>query len=353
MVRFSEDQLKRLGFAIFRAVGVPADEAEIVTEILVTTSLHGIDSHGVRAIPMYIETIKKGDEAYYPLRPGTPIKVLVDTPTTAMWDAGAAFGFVVGKKAMETAIEKAKRYKFGSVGTTGTGHIGALHYYSLMAAKQDMIGITLCRGGGHAAAPYGGVDGRLGINPFSVAIPAEEHKPIFLDMATTTVAVGHLAVMKTRGQKIPAGWLINKKGEWVQEFDLEALLKGEVAPVGFGGRDSEYKGYGLSVIIEALAGAIGAGCSLDEKGFGHVFSAIDPTGYCPIEDFKARVDSMIRHVKSSNKRPGFKEILVPGEPEWRKQEKRKKEGIFIDDPWWDKIVETAEKLGLDVYEIMK
>lgn len=345
MVRFPEERLRRLGVSMFEAAGVSADEAEIVTDILVSTSLHGVDSHGVRAIPGYIEGIREGR-----LVPGTPIKVLMDTPTTAMWDAGPGFGFVAGKRAMEAAIEKAKVYKIGSVGTRGTGHIGALYWYSILAVRNDMIGITLGRGGGHGAAPYGGVEGRLGINPFSIAIPAGEAKPIVLDMATTGVAMGHLQVMALRGEEAPEGWLIRPDGTWAR--DPMAFRRGEAAPVCFGHPYSEYKGYGLSVIVEALAGAIGSGCCLHETGFGHTYTAIDPTGFCPLEEFKARVDSMVRDIKSSARRPGFNEILLPGEPEWNEEERRLREGVFVDDTWWEDIALKARELGIDVDSVM-
>jgi uncharacterized oxidoreductase len=346
MVRLREEPLKRLSVAIFKAAGASEEEAETVSEILVATSLHGVDSHGVRAIPGYIDSIRKGR-----LKTKATITVLRETETTAMLDDGGGFGFVAGRRAMEMAIEKARRHRMGAVGVKGPGHIGALYYYSLMAVREDMIGITLCRGGGHGAAPYGAVEGRLGINPLCVGIPAGRERPIILDMATTGVAMGHLDVMAVRGQKAPEGWLIKRDGTW--STDPASYRTGEAAPVCFGHPYSEYKGYGLSVVVEALAGAIGSGCSLDEKGFGHLFAAIDPEGFCPKEEFKARIDSMIRHIKSAAKRPGFKEILLPGEPEWIEEERRRREGIFVDDPWWSNIVNTAKSLGVKVEEIVK
>lgn len=352
MVRVKETPLRALSTAIFLAAGASDEEAQIVSRILVDTSIHGVDSHGVRAIPGYIKKINEGLNAErYPLVPGTPIQTLVETPTTAMWDAGPGFGFVAGYKAMQTAIDKARTYKMGSVGLTGTGHIGALYWYSNFAAQQNMIGLTLCRGGGHAAAPYGGVDGRLGINPLCFAIPAGKYPPIILDMATTGVAMGHLQVMAVRGQPAPEGWLIQPDGTW--STDPLANLKGTAQPVGFGHPYSEYKGYGLSIIVEALAGAIGSGCSLDEIGFGHTFTAIDPTGYCPLDEFTGRIEAMIEHLKSSRTRPGVEEILYSGEPEWREEANRRRLGIFVDDPWWQNIVKTANELGVDVDAIMQ
>jgi len=347
MVRLKEEPLRKLSLAMFMAAGASEDEAQIVTEILVDTSIHGVDSHGVRAIPGYINGIKKGT-----LVPGSPIKILRDTETTAMWDAGLGFGFVAGLKAMDVAIEKAKKYKMGSVGIMGRGHIGALYWYSYHAAKNNMIGITLCRGGGHFVVPYGGVDGRLGVNPLSYAIPTgKKYKPIVLDIATTGVAMGHLLVMDIRGEKAPEGWLIKPDGTW--STDPKSIFKRESRPVAFGHPYSEYKGYGLSVIVEALAGAIGSGCSLDEKGFGHTFTAIDPTGYCSLNEFTERIDSMIDHIKSSGKRPGFEDILYPGEPEWIEEKKRRKLGILVDDPWWENIITSAKELNVDVDSIMQ
>lgn len=347
MVRIKEAYLRELTETIFKNIGAPEDEAKIVSDVLVDTSLHGVDSHGVRQIPRYVAGINAGT-----LVPGTPIKILLNTQTTAMWDAGSGFGFVAGYKAMETAVEKGKKYKMGSVGLKGTGHIGALYWYSYQAAKSNMIGITLCRGGGHSAVPYGGVEGRLGINPLSISIPAgPKYKPIILDMATTGVAMGHLQVLGIRGEKAPEGWLIKPDGTWSD--DPLAVRKGEAKPVAFGYPHSEYKGFGLSVIIEALAGAIGSGCSLDEEGFGHLFMAIDPSGFCSLNEFTSRIEAMIDHLKSSQLRPGFTEILYPGEPEWREQENRSKLGIFVDDIWWENILETANRIGVNVAGIIK
>jgi uncharacterized oxidoreductase len=323
--------------------GATEEEAAIITEVLVDTSLRGIDSHGVRAITRYASELQSGK-----IQSEAPIKVLRDGPTSAMWDAGVAIGFVAGTKAMDAAIQKARRYQIGSVGYMGTGHLGALYYYTTQAVNEDLIGIVLQRGAAHRVAPYGGVEGRLGTNPFAMGIPAGEERPLFLDMATNAVATGHFLTMRIRGQPVPDGWIIGREGQWVHEYDNAAVDDGRIAPVSFGGVTNEYKGYGIKVILEALCGAIGVGCSLDEKGFGCLFMAIDPSAYCDIQDFKTRVDSMIRHVKSSSKRGGFQEILMPGEPELLEKEKRLQEGIYIDDVFWKSIVNKVDELGMDI-----
>ena len=149
--------------------------------------------------------------------------------------------------------------------------------------------------------------------------------------------------------------MIDRQGRWIDEYDPAAAERGDIAPVSFGGVIGEYKGYGIKVVLEVLAGAIGSGCSLDAgMRYDLIYMAIDPTGFCPIEDFKARVDSMIRHIKSSAKRPGFREIYLPGELELIEKEKRIREGIFLDEEFWSDILKTAEGLNIDVedYDIL-
>jgi LDH2 family malate/lactate/ureidoglycolate dehydrogenase len=342
-MRVKADEMTLMSLEMLRLAGATDEEAEIITDVLIDTSLRGIDSHGIRAVPRYIRELQSGK-----LQSGVHINVLREGPTTAMWDAGAAIGFVAAKKAMDTAIQKAKRYQVGSVGYMGTGHLGALYYYTQQAVDADMIGAVLQRGARHLVPPYGGVEGRLGTNPFAVGIPAGNECPLFLDMATNAVATGHFLTMRLRGQSVPDGWIINQEGEWVNEYEDQAAVEGRIAPVSFGGVTNEYKGYGIKAIFEAIAGAIGVGCSLDEKGFGCLFLALDPEAYCDLEDFKSRVDAMIQHVKTSRKRPGVQEIFLPGEIELRERERRRRTGIYLDKAFWDNIKTTAEQLNLIV-----
>ena len=344
-MRVKADEMTKLSQKMLRLAGATEEEAAIITDVLIDTSLRGIDSHGIRAMPRYIRELQSGK-----LQSDAPIKVLRDGPTTAMWDAGAAIGFVAAKRAMDAAIAKAKQYQIGSVGYMGTGHLGALYYYTQQAVDAGVVGAVLQRGARHLVPPYGGAEGRLGTNPFAVGIPAGEEYPLLLDMATNAVATGHFLTMRLRGQSVPDGWIINQEGEWVNEYNDQAAVEGRIAPVSFGGVTNEYKGYGIKAILEALAGAIGVGCSLDEKGFGCLFLALDPEAYCDRQDFESRVDAMIRHVKSSRKRPGVQEIFLPGEIELREREKRLQHGIYLDNSFWDDITSTAQQLQVNIEE---
>ncbi|MEE8569420.1 MAG: Ldh family oxidoreductase [Candidatus Bathyarchaeia archaeon] len=343
MPTFSSDQLRKLCIKMFQAVDASDEQAEVVTEILLDTSLFGIDSHGVRAVPGHIKSVKSGR-----IRADAEITVLKDTLTTALWSSLQQFGHVVGKKAMESAIKKAEKYGMGWVSTV-TPHIGALYYYSLMAAKKDMIGIVTCRTTNYRTTPYGGKEGRLGTNPISICIPAYEEKPILLDMATSIAAAGHIAVMGARGEKVPEGWLLDKNGNSTTDPNDYTLQGGLLTPFG------AYKGYGLSIIIQALPDFIPGIEIENERSQGithaHTFMALDPAGFMPLQDYKKRTDALIRYIKSCPPLPGRK-VQMPFDREWSVRERRVKEGIPVDELFWKRFIEVGNEIGIDVNKEM-
>jgi LDH2 family malate/lactate/ureidoglycolate dehydrogenase len=343
MPTFPEEKIRALSLKLLDAAGATELQAQTVTETLIDTSLFGIDSHGIRALPGHLRNLKSGR-----IQSDAKIKILKDTQTTALWEGGREFGHVVGKKAMETAIQKAHAYRMGWVSTVSE-HIGALYYYALMAARQDMIGIVTCRvtTTGGRITPYNGREGRFGTNPMAISIPADQENPIILDIATATVADGHIAVMAARGEKAPEGWLLDKDGN--PTTDPNAYLQGGLM-VPFG----TYKGYGLSVIIAALPMFLpGLGIEQENKPYiwGHTFMALDPGGFMPVQTFKERTDALIRYIKSCPPLPG-KEVLMPFEREWRRRAQRQKEGIIVDDLFWKNFIDVGKELGIDVNKEM-
>jgi uncharacterized oxidoreductase len=343
MPTFSSDQLRKLSVKMFQAVGASDEQTEIVSDILVDTSLFGIDSHGVRAVPGHVRSLKQGR-----ILPDAEITVLKDKLTTALWSSLQQFGHVVGKKAMETAIKKAEKYKMGWVSTV-TPHIGALYYYSLMAAKKDMIGIVTCRTTNYRTTPYGGKEGRLATNPISICIPAYEEKPILLDMATSIAAAGHIAVMGARGEKVPEGWLLDKNGNPTTDPDDYTQRGGFLTPFG------TYKGYGLSVLIQTLPDFIPGIEIEDERSQGithaHTFMALDPDGFMSRQEYKKRTDASIRFIKSCPPLPG-REVLMPFDREWAERERRIREGIPVDALFWQRFIEVGNEIGIDVNKEM-
>ena len=326
--------------------GVSSEDARTITDILVTGSLRGIDSHGVRVLPRFTEKKRKAE-----------MKVVKDMPATALLDAGGAWGPVSAKRAMEIAIEKAKKMGTASCSVVNGEWITNLFYFSMMAQENDMIGIALAREG-PVCAPWGGTTPVTGTNPMSIAIPAGKRYPIVSDFATTIVAVGHVKSLLLEGKPIPQEWLIDRQGNALKPGDLnmaniDETLEKSSSPFSlqpFG----TYKGWGINVAIDVLGGALNlSGTGSRAKGQGVLMTAISVEAFVPVKDFKAEVDRLIEEIKSSPPRPGFQEVLLPGEREHKTMIQRRKDGIPIDDTSWNSLVSTCEKLGIDAINILE
>jgi LDH2 family malate/lactate/ureidoglycolate dehydrogenase len=326
-----------------RASGVSKEDAETITDVLVMGSLRGIDSHGVRVLPTFTRK-----------RPKAKMKVLKETPASALLDAGGAWGPVSAKRAMEIAVKKAREQGIASCSVVNGEWITNLFYYSMMAVESDMIGTVVAREG-PVCAPWGGTRPVTGTNPMSIAIPAGKAYPIVLDFATTIVAQGHVRTLLLEGKPIPEGWLIDRQGHPVKGHDvtLENIDEfwekgGSLLPFG------TYKGYGINLAIDILGGALNlSGTESRARGQGALMTAQNIAAFVPVKEFKDEVDRLVAEVKSSPVRPGFDEVLLPGEREHRTMEKRRKEGIPVDEKSWQSIFETCRNLGIDVKRIMR
>lgn len=320
-----------------RASGAPEEQAAVVTDVLISGSLRGIDSHGVRILPYFTEK-----------RKSRKMKVVRETKATAVLDAGNVWGPVSAERAMRIAMGKAKDTGLGSCSVTNGDWITNLFYYSAMAVQKDMIGMVFVRDN-PCCSPWGGTAPVTGTDPMSIAIPAGKADPIVLDFATTIVAQGHIRTFLLQGEPIPEGWLIDRKGNSVQGdvLNLQNIDEfwekgGSLLPFG------TYKGYGLNVAIGVLGGALNAtGTGTRGKGQGVTVLALDVGAYVPVKEFKKEVDRLVNEIKSNPVRPGFKEVLLPGELEFRSMAKRKKEGIPVDDTSWEIIESTCKKVGVD------
>jgi len=346
MPTFTASQLRNLGTRVFEALGTPSNEAKRVADSLVKANLAGHDSHGVIRIPQYVNGIKRGQ-----IKPGAKIEVVKESPSTALLDGNWGFGQVIAEKGMKMVIEKAKAHSISAVGLFHCNHIGRLGEYSLMAAEQDMIGIVVCNAGppGGNTAPYGGRARRLSTDPISAAVPAWKSKPFLLDFATSVVAEGKLRIKYYRGEKVPRGWIIDKEGRPTTD-PKDFYEGGAVLPFG------DHKGYALSLLIDILGGALtGGGCVSSKEfvgGNGTLMIAINISSFTPLQEFKERTDALFEAIKETPTAMGFKEVLVPGEPEFRTEEKRLKEGIFVEEKTWQDITKIAEELELNLKEIM-
>jgi LDH2 family malate/lactate/ureidoglycolate dehydrogenase len=342
MPTYPEAKWRELGTWMVEKSGIPSDEVETIVDVLVTGSLLGIDSHGVRNLPTF--TQKKATST---------MKILREMPATAILDADHAFGPVSARRAMEIAIEKAKTQGIASCTVVNGEWITNLFYYAMMATRNDMVGIAVAREG-PVCAPWGGTKPVTGTNPMSIGVPAGKSPPIVLDFATTIVAQGHVKTLLLEGKPIPPGWLIDNEGAPVEGHALTLSRLDEFWDKGgsllpFG----TYKGYGINLVIDILGGALNlTGTGLRAKGQGVLMTAINFGAFVPAGEFKDEVDRLIAEIKSSPLRPGFKEILLPGEREYRAMEKNREDGIHVDDTSWQGIQESCRTLGIDAVKVM-
>ncbi len=344
----------------FIEIGVPENDAEIITDVLIESEKRGIDSHGIgRFKPIYLDRIDTGV-----LNVITRIDVVKDTETTAVLDGNNGMGHVVGKKAMEMAIEKARHYGLGMVTVRNSSHYGIAGYYASMAIEAGMIGVT----GTNARpsiAPTNGVENMLGTNPLVFGIPTDEEFPFILDCATSVTQRGKIEVYSRAGRELPPGWVIGKNGGTRTDTDqvLDDLTCGmaALAPLGgLGELTGGYKGYGFATVVEVLSAALQDGSYLKSlSGFdadgnmipyplGHFFIAIDIEHFVPISTFKRIAGSIMRDLRRSEKAPGAERIYTAGEKEFLARKYRMEHGCPVPPSLQKELTQCRSRWNLDV-----
>jgi uncharacterized oxidoreductase len=331
------------------AAGSPQEEAETVTRLLVEANMVGHDSHGVIRIPQYLTSINNGD-----VQVGARVEVVQETAVALVLDGHWGFGQVIAERAVRMGVGKAKAAGLAAVTIRNSNHIGRLGSYVEDIARQGLIGLLFANAHGAAPSvvPWGGRHGRLATNPLAAGIPRSSGEPIVLDMTTSIVAEGKVRVKRNRGEPVPEGWIVDPEGE--PTTDAKAFYgppRGSILP--FGG-SAGYKGYGLSVAVDLLAGALsGAGCTGTSTQIGNavLMLILDVAAFVPAEDFDREVEEFSGWVKSSPPAAGFEEILFPGDIENRERERRGREGIFVEEETWRQIAGCGADLGVDVQAI--
>jgi len=344
MPNIQHSTMRAYGYALFEAAGLPADQSRIVTDHLVEANLTGHDSHGIIRIPGYIRSIAAGE-----IKPVGKLKIVRETPASVVIDGEGRQGIVICTRAMEMAVERAKQTTFGAVAVHQCSHIGRLGAYPPMAADEDCIGILLLNGGGRFAAPFGGTSRRLPPNPISMAVPSASGPVMMLDITTSMAAGGKVEVYSARGQQVPPGLLIDAEGNEVR--DPEPFQAGQIAMLPLGGA-SGHKGYGLAMMIDAIAGGLSwAGCSNEQPtrgGSGFVALAIKISSFIDVDEYKKEVQILIDWVKSSKLAPGAQKVYYPGEIEEESRTRRTADGIPVEETTWGRIAEAAAEVGVAV-----
>jgi LDH2 family malate/lactate/ureidoglycolate dehydrogenase len=343
------DHLRRIGAALLKAAGASEEEAHAVADGCVNANLAGHDSHGIIAVPTYIDRIAAGHIA-----PGAKWSIIQESPTTTVIDGNWGFGFHVNAKAMALTIEKAKTANVAACTVFRQSHVGRLAAYPLMAARDGMIGLATADSGRSPkhVAPFGGREARLGTNPISIAVPSDLEAPFYLDMATSAVAAGKIALAVARGEDIPKGWIIDAEGRHTTD-PRRYRNGGALLPLG--GTEG-YKGSGLAAMVEVLCGLLtGLGFGVEPTGRhndGCFMAVFNVAAFRPLAQFKKEVGEFAHYLKSTPPSEGSNGVFYPGEVEFLREQQRRKDGIEIEDATWDRLralagqYKLAAELGL-------
>jgi hydroxycarboxylate dehydrogenase B len=345
MAVVKSDVLTAVVADIFIAHCVPEPAARIVAEHLVDADTCGVHSHGVIRVRQYIEAIEAKRVVA-----DAELTVLREEVSTAVLDGGFGFGQVMARGAMEFAIKRAESTGVAAVTLVNCGHTGRLGAYTEQAALHGMAAMMFNNTGGCGqwVAPFGGAAGRLATDPISIAVPAAAGDPLVLDIATSVAPEGKVRSMLTAGKPIPEGWVIDHRGNpTTNPADLYGPPRGALLP--FGG----HKGFGLSMVVDALAGGLsGAGCCTTTDtpmaGItdGVLIVVLNVAAFCPLDTFLHLVRRQIAHVKSCPPAAGTLQVIVPGELEGRTRRERLRDGIPIEPGTWELLREDARRAGV-------
>jgi LDH2 family malate/lactate/ureidoglycolate dehydrogenase len=296
--------------------------------------LHGVDSHGMSMIPGY-DRLRRNGRANMRATP----RIVKQTPVSALVDGDGGLGHVPAKFGMQVAIDKAKEIGMAIVAVRNSAHFGATGYYTLMAAKEGLIGMACTSASSIQVAPTFGKEAKLGTDPWSFAAPTgDPDRPFLLDMATTTVAAGRIRNKANEGLECPPGWVLNKDG--LPSTDpLEAREKGGfLTSLGGSPENSSYKGYGLAVMVNVLGSCLSGATLITDpmhtkkpqgNDIGHCFIAIDPDLFRERDEFASDVARLCGDLRGTNPVDPAQPVMVAGDPQWANAEKRLQEGIPV------------------------
>ena len=319
--------------AILLAWGMPEDNAETTADVLSWADLHGVDSHGISMIPGY-DGLRRSGRAKMDAQP----KIIRETPVSALVDGGGGLGHVPAHFAMNVAIAKAKTAGMAIATVRSSAHFGAAGYYSLMAAKQGLIGMSCTSASGIQVAPTFGKQARLGTDPWSFAAPSADGVPFLLDMATTTVAAGRIRNKANEGLPTPDGWVLDSEGRPSNDPLVAKEKGGFLTSLGGSPENSSYKGYGLATMVNILASCLSGATLITDPmhtkkpqgmDIGHFFMAIDPAIFRESDDFQSDVARFLGDLRATTPIDPARPVMVAGDPQWKNAEQRMKDGIPV------------------------
>lgn len=352
---FSAERLRRFTVETFLYFGVPQADAEQAADVLITSDLRGIDSHGVARLHTYFDMLRLGR-----INPNPNIRIVREKGSVATVDGDNGLGLVVGPKANEIAMEKAEKFGSGWVSVCNTNHYGIAGYYVLQALKRDMIGWAMTNST-KLVAPLWGAERMLGTNPIAIAFPGLEEPPIVIDMATSAAAYGKIEIAKRAGKTVPQGWIIDKNGNMSTD-PSDMINGGALLPLGSDREHGGHKGYALAAMVDILScvlsganwGPFAPPFALRQeiptrsvgKGIGHFFGAMQIDGFTDVTEFKRRIDLWIRTFRAAKPAPGTNGVLIPGDPEREAEAVRRREGIPLIQAVVDDLTDISRQTGI-------
>lgn len=348
---YKHTQLYNFARQVFKKIGCSDEHAEQAADVLISADLRGIDSHGMARLAGYVKQWEMKR-----LNPTPNIKIVHETPSTAVVDGDAGLGLVVAPAAMQIAIEKAQKVGTGWVAIKNSGHFGIAGYHAMMPLRYDMMGMTMTNASS-LVTPTFSLDKLLGTNPIALAVPTEKHPPFVADFATSAVAYGKMQILQRQEKEAPLGLVQNNEGQ-PSSNPHEPKIGGALLPLGSDRVHSSHKGYALGAIVDILSGVLPganygpwvppfatAGNTSERtppvgEGTGHFVGAMRIDAFRPAEDFKQSMDHWISTFKDAKAIEG-KEVLIPGEPERNAHIERLITGI----PVLPAVIENLEKLA--------
>lgn len=348
--QYTYQQLEKFTLDVFRAIGCPENDSKLATKVLLDADLRGIDSHGIARLSGYV---RLWEAKRINAKPS--IKIVHETPSTAVVDGDEGLGLVVAPFAMEVAIKKAQQAGTGWVAVRNSNHFGIAGHHAMMALGHDMIGMAMTNAS-PLVAPTFSVERLLGTNPIAVAIPADKQPAFVADFATTTAANGKLEILQRKNADAPPGWIQKKDGS-TSTNPHELKDGGALIPLGSDRDHGSHKGFCLGAWVDIFS-AVLSGANYGPwvppfvsflappadpvgAGIGHFFGAMRIDAFRPAHEFKSHMDNWISRFRSAKTTADQERVIIPGDPERMMSEQRIKEGIPVN----TKVVEDLRELS--------
>ena len=340
---------------IFSSIGCSEADSMTATVSLLSADLRGVDSHGIARLSGYVRLWEAGRVNSTP-----DIRIVHETPSTAVVNGDAGLGLVVAPFAMQVAIKKAEQVGTGWVSVSNSNHFGIAGHHAMMTLQKEMIGIAMTNASA-LVAPTFSMERLLGTNPIAVAIPAGEEPPFVADFATTNAANGKLELLQRKKKNAPQGWVQTKEG--LPSINAnEVKIGGSLLPLGGDKEHGSHKGYGLGAIVDIFSGILsGANYgpwvppfppyipmpeSMPGEGIGHFFGAMRIDAFRPADEFKTNIDNWIRRFRSAKPIPGQEKVLIHGDLEREMEYERKRSGIPVEDTVLADLKTLGKKFGI-------